>query len=167
MIMDAKLKSQKGQAVVEFLVFLPFILMMYSVTLSISNAINASINQQKFARSYFYFNAAGNSTLPYPRRDNPEPSDGWSLFGMQIMGWSTRLDGREPVAPCYKFNLPLGENEEDTCDEGYSAQSTNFIRVMTVYGVCGATYGKNGDYPVAFPRAGGGSNVIARCSIVQ
>lgn len=147
--------THKGQALVEFLIFLPFILMMYSLILSISNSINASINQQKITRSYFYFLAAGNSTLPYPGRESSDPYKSWRQFGMQIMGWSEKLDGKNPVAPCYKFNLLLGNEDGDECESAYTEPTTQFIRIMTVYGICGATYSDNDGFPVAYPRPGG------------
>jgi hypothetical protein len=72
---------------------------------------------------------------------------------MQIMGWSMRLDGTQPVAPCFKFMLPLGESVDDECGETYTGESSQFIRVQTVYGLCGATYGKLNGEIIAYPRA--------------
>mgnify|MGYP001231508587 FL=1 len=40
-------QNEDGQSIIEFLLFLPFIIMMYSVVMSLGSAINASINQQK------------------------------------------------------------------------------------------------------------------------
>lgn len=160
--MDVKkiLENQNGQAIVEFLVFLPFMLMMYSVGISVSGAINASINQQKVTRSFFYYRNLNNSTIPRPRRDGgTEPSTAWSLFGHQIMGWAERFEGTEPVAPCFKFQLPLPEAANDTCDANYTDTTTQFIRVKTVYGICGATYTKENGYSVAFPKGSGGGQI--------
>jgi hypothetical protein len=168
--MDAsKFLDQKGQAILEFMLFLPFMLMMYSVSLSIGSAINASINQQKITRGYFYYSAQNNSVLPNPRRTGPEPSDGWSVFGMQIMGWATRLvDGRTPEAPCYKFKLPLGESAGDVCEEQYSGNSSQYIRVKTVYGICGATYVKSGSAVIPYPRgaAVAGGISLRHCELI-
>ena len=132
----------------EFILFLPFMLMMYSVTLAISNSINGAINQQKITRSYYYHRLQNNSTLPTPgRRPRGESSGAWKTFGMQIMGWMVRLDqgGNRPLKTCYKIKLPLGEAEGDSCDDGYSERTTQFIRVGTVYGICGATYTRDSD----------------------
>ena len=150
--------DQNGQGIVEFLFFLPFMLMMYSVTVSLSGSMNASINQQKVARSFFYYRMMNNSTFPKPRRsDDGEPSDAWKKFGFQIIGWAENLAGgnESPVAPCYKFRLPLGEGADDECDEKYTGSSSQFIRIQTVYGVCGATYFRNdeGDR-ISFPKSG-------------
>lgn len=157
--MDAKEKkqpNQKGQGIVEFLIFLPFMIMMYSVTLSISNAINASINQQKVTRAFWHYRNMNNSTVPRPRRrDDGEPSDNWSKFGMQIMGWAASLrgDSNTPIAPCFRFSLPLGESRDDECEETYEGTSSQFIRVQTVYGICGATYARVESDRIAFPKA--------------
>lgn len=162
-------ENEDGQALIEFLIFLPFMLMMYSVSMSISNSINASINQQKIARSYFYYRLANNSTFPRPRRDGSEPSDSWKVFGFQIMGWSEKLLNQRPVAPCFKFAVPLGDGEDDKCEDSYSGRSTQFIRVKTVYGVCGATYIKNDTFNVPFPAGAfsfGGGN-LQHCQIIE
>ena len=122
---DKNIKNEDGQAIVEFLLFLPFMLMMYSVSMSISNAINASINQQKVTRSYFYYKVMNNSTLPLARRDDIDPTSGWKMFGSEIMGWAKELyQERVPVAPCFKFTLPLGEDAKDKCEDTYSGRST-------------------------------------------
>lgn len=162
------IKNQKGQSLVELLVFLPFMLMIYSITHSMSNAIFASINQQKALRGYYYFKAAGNSTLPAPTAAGTEDAYAeFSQFGMQAFGWMERLDGRTPVAPCFKFNLLLGEDSEDECEESYSEPTTQFIRVMTVYGICGATYSRTDRGVEPFPRVNVRGNPILRCSKLQ
>jgi hypothetical protein len=162
-------KNEDGQALIEFLIFLPFMLMMYSVSMSISNAINASINQQKIARSYFYYRLSNNSTFPRPRRDTAEPSTSWKVFGFQIMGWSEKLLDQNPVAPCFKFNVPLGDGQEDGCEDTYSGASTQFIRVKTVYGVCGATYIKRDNFNIPYPAGAlnfqGGN--LKHCEIIE
>lgn len=134
--------SQKGQALIEFVLFLPFMMMMYMTILSIGNAINGSINQQKITRGFFYYRLSNNSTMPRPRRDGQEPSEGWQTFGMQIMGWADRFDGKSPVSPCFKFAIPFDDGEEE-CNQTYDVKSSQFIRTETVYGVCGATYVKD------------------------
>lgn len=144
MIMDVKkILKEEGQAIMEFILFLPFMMMMYFAILSISGAINASINQQKITRGYFYYRLGHNSTMPRPRRDGQEPSSSWSTFGMQIMGWAEDfVDNNNPVAPCFALNIPFAELGDETCQEAYTKDATKFIRVQTVYGVCGATYTK-------------------------
>lgn len=152
MIMDAKkIFNQKGQALVEFMLFLPFMLMLYATISSIGNALNGSINQQKITRAYFYYRAQNNSTLPKPKNSFPN----WKLFGMVINGWKESFadGGQIPLAPCYKFNLPLGDTSGDECEEGYTSSTTQYIRVGTVYGVCGATYSNEDSGTVRLPGA--------------
>lgn len=134
------LKTDKGQSLIEFVLFLPFMLMIYSVIINVSGAINASLNQQKVTRAYFYYTLQNNSMFPGPSREGGDPTQGWSTFGMRILGWSTELIDSKPVAPCFKFNIALGESDGDACKDPYSGKSTQYIRVGTVYGACGATY---------------------------
>jgi hypothetical protein len=107
-----------------------------------ANAINGSINQQKFTRSYFYFKLQNNSTIPKPTGESIE--NNWSNFGMFFIGWRDRSDNEKPVAACYQLTIPLSANQDDKCEQKYSNPSTMFIRVETVYGVCGGSYEKLG-----------------------
>lgn len=145
--------TEKGQALIEFVLFLPFMLMTYSIIMNVSNAINASLNQQKVTRAYFYYRMQNNSTIPKPRRDGVNPHNNWSTFGMQIIGWAEERVDDSPVAACFKFNIPLGDTEGDSCKEGYTKTTTQYIRVGTVYGVCGATYANIGGNINQFPTA--------------
>lgn len=150
MIMDVELKkdkilNSKGQALVEFMLFLPFVLMMYSVTLSISNALNGAINQQKITRGMFYYRAMHNSSMPKPRRDDTPLYPKFRVFGQQILGWSEKLqggaDGGNPLKACYKFRIPLGNGDfEASCEEAYRNRITQFIKLGTVYGICAETH---------------------------
>ena len=91
---------------------------------------------------------------------------------MEIMGWSIKLDGgATPVAACFKFALPLGESVDAECEEAYEGESTQFIRVQTVYGVCGATYNNSNGEIISYPRAMfGPTNAILpddHCKIIE
>lgn len=57
---------------------------------------------------------------------------------MHFIGWRERFEsGDFPVQPCYKLRIPVkGEQKCQT----YEGDSTDFIRVGTVFGMCGATY---------------------------
>ena len=135
-----KNKNQKGQALIELIIFLPLMFMFYSMIAGFANAINGSINQQKITRAYFYYRAQGNSTLPKP--DDEKTYMGWKTFGMYIIGWKDYFaaGGVSPVAPCYELKLPMGRGPGDKCEDAYREATTQLIRVQTVYGVCGATY---------------------------
>lgn len=156
------LDNDKGQSIIEFVLFLPLLLMSYTLTLSIANAINGSINQQKVTRAYFYYTLQNNSTFPKPYRDGgSEPYYSWKQFGMQIMGWTEELIDNTPVMTCYKFNLPLGKNQADECKKGYSEKTTQYIRIGTVYGACGATYVNNQGDLFRVPSGGVGATILA------
>lgn len=132
-----KINDEKGQGLFEFLFFLPFMLMMYQIALSMGNAINGSINQQKTARGYLYARIKNNSTIPTPEHIK---SSALSQYGLFFMGWAqSREEGSGQVyAPCYPFKTMIKATED--CKDNYSGDTTQNIRVETVYGVCPTTY---------------------------
>ena len=147
------LNNEDGQGMIEFFLFLPFMLMMYSISLSLVSSINSAINQQKVTRGYFYYKMQNNSFVPGPRRDGVQPESGWSKYGMHINIWAESFmpSGDQPKATCFKFEVPLGKTEGDSCDQSYDTTTTQYIRVATAYGICGTTYfNDNGNF-VAYP----------------
>jgi hypothetical protein len=151
--------NQKGQALIELIVFLPLMLMFYTMIAGFANAINGSINQQKITRGYFYYRAQANSSLPKPAVTDSGGGyshDNWKRFGMFIIGWKDYLENSKPMAPCYKITVPLGTSTTDPpCNEKYTATQTQYIRVQTVYGICGATYENVGSEVFSVPDAEG------------
>ncbi len=140
--MITAVKNQKGQALIELIIFLPLMFSLYGIISGFANAINGSINQQKITRAYFYFRIQNSSMIP---NADYGVAQGWSKFGMFFIGWADYLeDETNPVMPCYEITIPLSNNGSDKCETPYTGESTQFIRVGTVYGVCGATYGKTG-----------------------
>ncbi len=135
--------GQSGQALFEFFFFIPLFLAVFALCIYLGNAINGAINQQKIARSYLYARLKGNSYAPEPdSRTHP----GWQKFGMYIIGYREKFSagGTEPVSPCFKVNVPFVRDITQECEDSYTDEATNFIRVQTVYGICGATYGNRG-----------------------
>jgi hypothetical protein len=146
-------KNESGQALVELIVFLPLMFGLYAMISGFAGAINGSINQQKITRAYLYYRLQNNSYFPKP---SSAADTNWTRFSMYFIGWRQRFgDGKTPVAPCYKISLPMTK-VNDNCDAEYSAETTQFIRVGTVVGVCGASYllDSGGYYHV--PDGGGG-----------
>lgn len=134
-------KDQSGQAMIELIIFLPLMFGLYGMIRGFANAINGSINQQKITRAYYYFRIQNNSMVPRPLRKTVSDK-GWSKFGISYIGWADHLKGEEfPVATCYQITIPLTPVGSDNCDSNYSTESTQWIRVGTVYGICGATFG--------------------------
>lgn len=141
------LKNEKGQAIIEFVLFLPLMLILYSMVMTIGNSINGAINQQKVTRSYFYFRVQNNSYVPKPFHNiaGNKPYDAWTFFGLYMFGWRENLIGQTPTATCYRLRLPLAEKQPAECDEPYSDQSSQFIKVATAYGICGANFNREDD----------------------
>jgi hypothetical protein len=149
-------KNQRGQALIEFIIFLPFMLMMYMVVVNLGDAIHGSINQQKVTRSYFYFRLQGNSQISKPQRNGSDlVNDDWSSFGHGFIGWADYIEGGssqgDPVLSCWRLNLPFAPAAGDSCEDSYDDVTTQFIRVATAYGICGATFAKENDYYVELP----------------
>lgn len=130
--------NQKGQALIELIIFLPLMFMFYAIVSSFANAINGSINQQKIARSYLYFRLQNHSYINKPDQYNTFTN--WTTFGMFFNGYMDDMINDRPVAACYKVNIPMAPNNSDKCEMAYNTTTTQFIRVQTVYGICGATY---------------------------
>lgn len=151
------LSNNKGQALFEFIAFMPFLLMLYSVTLTISNSLNASINQQKTTRSYFFYINQNDSRFPSADRNSAQP---FSQFSMSIIGWAKEFEGQVPVAPCFELKAPIGDIEGDECAAAYSEDKTQFIRVGTVFGICGASYLKQGQSTLILPFRNAGDDAI-------
>lgn len=134
------MKNQKGQALIELIIFLPLMITLYSVIGGFANSINASINQQKITRAYFYNRIQNNSTIPGPRLVRNEMAS-WRVFGMFFIGWKDYFKGGNvPVMPCFKVSIPFRDSPNDKCEDAYQQEKTLYVRVGTVYGICGSTY---------------------------
>lgn len=151
--MKQKKSNQSGQALIELIIFLPLMFMVYSIISGFANSINASINQQKFTRGYFYYRAQNNSTLPKPEAGDPHRT--WRQFGMYYLGFMESFDeaGKTPLMPCYKISIPIAATAGDTCETEYEKGSSQFIRIGTVHGICGATYAVEGPSVIHIPDA--------------
>lgn len=135
------LQNEEGQAIFELLVFLPVFLFLFVVIYNIGNSLNISINQQKASRRYFYYLQKGNSFLPRMNILQEWKNRGFKYSGLDMIGYRDYTDGETPVAPCFKFPSFLTGETDETCDEPSEGEGeTNFIRIMTVYGICGETF---------------------------
>jgi len=132
--------SNRGQALIELIIFLPLIVSLYSVISGFANSINGSINQQKISRAYFYNRIQNNSTIPGPGLLNKSYLN-WGLFSVFFIGWKDYFKGEDsPIMSCYKVNIPFKNSPKDKCEDFYDKKNTLWVRVGTVYGICGATY---------------------------
>ncbi len=138
--------NNKGQAIIEMVIFFPLLALLFFYFLNITASINGSINQQKITRSYFFARLKNNSLYPFGH----DARDGqWQYFGMSFIGWSEKFNTSfEPLLPCFIAKVPFFSSNETDCTAQYSGNRTNYIRVGTVFGMCGASYqlGKGGEY---------------------
>jgi len=139
------LKNQKGQAIFELILFLPFLIFMLSIYYTIGNSLSGSINQQKAVRGYFYALTKNNSYVNTAKDIDEFGNIGMRSVGFSALGWREKSEGggKQAFGPCFSFasmlkNGPSGE----TCDgkERGDNDTSNFIRVFTFYGVCGPVY---------------------------
>ena len=139
-------KNENGQAIIEMVIFFPLLALLFMYFLNVTASINGSINQQKITRSYFFARLKNNSLYPFA---HDARGSTWSYFGMSFIGWSEKFNNaNEPLAPCYSAKVPFFSTDETSCTDRYSGNKTNYIRVGTVFGICGATYqlGNGGEY---------------------
>lgn len=144
-------KLNQGQALIELIIFLPLMITLYSVISGFANSINGSINQQKIVRAYFYNRIQNNSTFPGPTIVETGFKS-WSVFGVFFIGWAefVKSDG-STMMPCYKVNIPFKDSPKDKCEDAYSENKTLWIRVGTVYGVCGTSLFHNSNQVYMVP----------------
>ena len=143
--MVARSNSSQGQAIFEFIIFIPIILIFYAIIIWISSAINGSINQQKATRGYTYGVIKGNPMIPIRLLlEKNFGGQGIKRQGMMVFLYADKLtstDPPQPYAECYEVPH-YGEGDPENCDDRIESddRSSPFIRVMTGYGLCGATY---------------------------
>lgn len=138
------LGNQRGQAIFELLIFIPFLIFLYSIYYTVGNSISASINQQKAVRGYFYSLVKGNSYLNTFSDLKGFSELGLKSVGFSAIGWRDKeLPGKkESIAPCFKFSSLLKNDSTEECDDSERPEdgSSRFIRIFTFYGVCGPVY---------------------------
>ena len=158
--MAAELKKQHGQSLFEFMVFVPFFILLLISLLKFGSSINGSINQQKAVRSYFFYLIKNNSTLPLFQdlgeyRDShgfgqPEHRVSFSALGWR-MGNNPDIgpdahSNETSYSPCYELSSFTNASFGETCGRpgGPSTPSvgniSQFIRIYTVFGLCSASY---------------------------
>jgi hypothetical protein len=163
LMMAAKRKWQEGQSIFEFVVFLPFMLVLYSILMTVGNSINSSINQQKVVRGYYFNILHGDSSLPSKIYLDSIRANSREIrsTGILAIGWREKNAGgggavQIPQASCYRM-LPLSTKEmklkssgqSETCEASIDINTdgpkTHFVRVKTVFGICGETYATIGN----------------------
>src|SRR5438874_2506988 len=94
--------DQKGQAIFELILFLPFLLFLYTIYYTAGNAINGSINQQKAVRGYFYNLMKNNSYVLTLSDLRSLQGNGTNQAGFFAIGWASKTQGKNRFAPCFR-----------------------------------------------------------------
>jgi len=139
-----QLSNENGQALFEMILFIPFLLFLYTIYYSAGNSINGAINQQKAVRGYYYISIKNNSYVnTFPELEHLKDL-GLKKIGFSAYGWSDHFGGssQETFGTCFKFSslLQNGTNEDCNSSEREEVGSSHFVRIFTYYGVCGPTY---------------------------
>ncbi len=142
------LLNEKGQAIFEFVIFLPVLLFLMTIMLTTGNAINSSINQQKSTRGYFFAIIQNNSKIP--TRDDLKNLENFSMNNVSVfsIGWRDKeVGGSASLAACTEYTTLFGAiNVGETCEDAIvNDNKSQFIRVFTFFGVCTETYSKTID----------------------
>jgi len=138
-------KDEKGQALFELIVFLPLMIFMLTIIYTVGNSINASINQVKATRRYFYYLAKGNSRLPDKSDLKEFFQTGMESVSMSSVAWRESEENKLSYGACYKINTLFGTDSDDDCKKPQiEDQKTQYIRIFTAYGICGEDYMRNG-----------------------
>jgi len=134
--------DEDGQALFELIIFLPFMIFFMSLIITMGGSINGSINQQKAARGYFFARVKNNSTIPTPQ--DLSNSSVTQYMGMSFIGWMEAQQNDVPISPCYKI-IPFYPQGNENCidDYDFTQATTQYVRIRTAFGVCGATYIKD------------------------
>lgn len=135
------LNNQEGQAIFELIVFLPFLVYFVTILITSGNAINGSINQQKATRGYFYYIVKGNSNLPVGLDLQAFAGAGIRSVSVASIGWAEKRPADdENYGTCYEFSR-LYSTTDETCDgKREDPDKSIFIKPLTFYGLCSATY---------------------------
>ena len=163
--------DKKGQAIFEFIVFLPIMVILYGVIVAISSAINGSINQQKATRGFTYGMIKGNPTIPLRILVERNANEGVERQGMFVHLFGDELTGGanpRPFAVCYKVRL-FGQEDDEECKDPITDagdNSSRWIRVKTAYGLCGASYvvdkNQNNQIRIDYSRSAHNDSCLAR-----
>src|SRR3954466_1046982 len=91
--MKKYLSNEKGQAIFEMILFIPFIMFLYTIYYTAGNAIRGSITQQTSVRGYFYISMKGNSFVNTGPELQALKTKGMKTIGFSSFGWADHLGG--------------------------------------------------------------------------
>ncbi len=132
------INNENGQAIFEFIIFLPFFILFFGIMVSVIGSINSSINHQTILRGYFFYSIRNNSTLPFNQDMNNYLSKGISSVGAYSYGWSKETQGENQLGACFK--TPSLRPRENKCESGIDDTVSGLIKIFSAYGVCSKSY---------------------------
>ena len=154
--------KEKGQAIFELIIFLPILIFFLIVISNYGNSINASINQLKASRSYLFYLLKGNSMGIRTIDFSDFRSEGVQSIGNFIIGWRETSEGdSNSFGSCYEMPALPGNSTSDfsLCKDKIEQNQTKFIKIFTMYGICGETYKLDSGSSTYYP-----SNEVRHCS---
>ena len=170
--------GEGGQALLEFLVFVPLFLLLVLSVQAVGHAINASINQEKVTRGYFFFLVSHDSFWPDGGALAEFPS--LDLMSLDQVGWRERSgggNGRESFAGCFPQPTVFGGGNpgDRDCDDKPrpdDPRGLGMVRVYTSFGLCTATHqrdqgGVAWHWRQKFPWGGGDEASYACAKLAQ
>lgn len=140
--------NEKGQALFEAMIFIPILLYLVIMLITIGNSISTSINQNQSARTYTFYIMRGNSDAS-GTFDINRLKDQLSDLGNFMIGWTQEMsggDGSNPIGTSFRIpSLPWAPAIDEDCNDKGDPEDTSCIKVFTLFGVCGETFNKTGD----------------------
>jgi hypothetical protein len=132
----APLRGDRGQAMVEFIILIPIVLMFVWYLIHVNVAINKSIVGQKAARSQLFLKLFNHRSGPMLAEFNQTPR---SHFYIGVSATVMQNDGR-PIAPTEMLGVgPTPQKfkgvNDDPGEPGPNVPRQR-VRVRTVFGIC-------------------------------
>ena len=98
-----KRMNKKGQAMFEFIIFLPFVIVLFKMFLNIGGAIMAQLTNKNVKR-LFLSHLKGSSYFPSLKTLNTS----WKSFTeagfTRLVSQKPLLTTKKPISPCYKIS---------------------------------------------------------------
>lgn len=142
------LNNEHGQALFEAMIFIPILLYLVVMMITIGNSISTSINQNQAARTYTFYIMQGNSDGS-GAFDIDRLQGQLSVLGSFMIGWSEEMagaSGNNPVGANFKIpSLPWAPASDENCKDKSNPEDTSCIKIFTLFGVCGETFVKTED----------------------
>lgn len=146
-----KILNDKGQAFFEMIMFVPFMLFLFTLIVTFGSAVNGAINQNKILRGYFWHITRNNSYGAPMSTLTTLGSKGVTQVGLHVIGYRESREGTSKShAACYRINRFFGGTKEEECESpDRGADNYAYIRVYSLYGVCAASYSfLNGEFEI-------------------